>query len=58
MCQVKGGFVLKRLIIIEKFDDEEFIAKDEVNDEYLVFKDDEIKVFKSLKEAKDYFQRG
>jgi len=31
---------LKRLIIIEKFDDEEFIAKDEVNDEYLVFKDD------------------
>lgn len=58
MCQVKGGFVLKRLIIIEKFDDEEFIAKDEVNDEYLVFKDDEVKVFKSLKEAKDYFQRG
>lgn len=49
---------MKRLIIIEKFDDEEFIAKDEVNDEYLVFKDDEIKVFKSLKEAKDYFQRG
>ncbi len=58
MCQVKGGFVLKRLIIIEKFDDEEFIAKDEVNDEYLVFKDDEVKVFKSLKEAKDYFKRG
>jgi len=49
---------LKKLIIIEKFDDEEFIAKDEVNDEYLVFKDDEVKVFKSLKEAKDYFQRG
>ena len=49
---------MKKLIIIEKFDDEEFIAKDEVNDEYLVFKDDEIKVFKSLKDAKDYFQRG
>jgi len=49
---------LKRLIIIEKFDDVEFIAKDEVNDEYLVFKDDEIKVLNLLKKQKTIFKGG
>jgi len=47
---------LRSLKVIELKDDENFIAKDEANDEFVVFKGQEIKNFKTLLEAKDYLK--
>ncbi len=47
---------LRSLKIVELKDDENFIAKDEANDEFVVFKGQEIKSFKNLLEAKDYLK--
>jgi len=47
---------LRSLKVVELKDDENFIAKDEANDEFVVFKGQEIKSFKTLLEAKDYLK--
>jgi len=56
---LKGGrffLNLRSLKIVELKDDENFIAKDEANDEFVVFKGQEIKSFKTFLEAKDYLK--
>ena len=47
---------LRSLKVVELKDDENFIAKDEANDEFVVFKGKEVKSFKTLLEAKDYLK--
>jgi hypothetical protein len=47
---------LKRLIIIEKKSDDEFIAKDEERGDYIVFKGDETETFKTIEEAREYLE--
>jgi len=47
---------LRSLKVVELKDDENFIAKDEANDEFVVFKGQEVKSFKNLLEAKDYLK--
>ena len=47
---------MKRLIIIEKKSDDEFIAKDEERGDYVVFKGDETKTFKTIEEAREYLE--
>jgi len=44
---------LKRLTIILKKSEDEFIAKD-FEGNFIVFKDDETKVFRNFEEAKEY----
>jgi|GEM_PF-1952859 len=56
---LKGGrffLNLRSLKVVELKDDENFIAKDEANDEFVVFKGQEVKSFKNLLEAKDYLK--
>jgi len=47
---------LRSLKVVELKDDDNFIAKDEANDEFVVFKGQEVKSFKNLLEAKDYLK--
>ncbi|MEO0255265.1 MAG: hypothetical protein ABIN20_07605 [candidate division WOR-3 bacterium] len=44
---------MKRLAIILKKSEDEFIAKD-FDGNFIVFKEDETKVFKTFEEAKEY----
>jgi len=48
---------LRKLIIIEKKSDDEFIAKDEERGDYIVFKNDEVETFKTIEEAREYHER-
>ena len=47
---------LRSLKVVELKDDDNFIAKDEAKNDFVVFKGQEIKSFKTLLEAKDYFK--
>ena len=47
---------LRSLKVVELKDDDNFIAKDEAKNEFVVFKGQEIKSFKTLLEAKEYFK--
>ncbi len=47
---------LRNLKVVELKDNDNFIAKDEANDEFVVFKGQEVKSFKNLLDAKDYLK--